>query len=112
MAGNPLENDPSREQRIRERAYQLWEDEGKPHGRDVEYWERARELVGMEDSAGAALLPNPQTHPESRRETGIEEAEIQQNLGEFPDRFADQGDVQPTPQPKRRAPRRPRKTKA
>jgi hypothetical protein len=37
------------------------------------------------------------SEPDSPRETGVEEAEIQQNLGEFPDRFADQGEVQPTP---------------
>nr|HQT80282.1 DUF2934 domain-containing protein [Rhodopila sp.] len=38
---NPLVVDPEREHRVRERAYLLWESEGKPHGRDVEYWERA-----------------------------------------------------------------------
>lgn len=99
---NPLTSDPEREQRVRERAYHLWETEGKPHGRDVEFWERARELVGMEESAGAGLLPNPQTHPESVRESGVEEAEIQENLGEFPDRFADQGEVRQTPIPAKR----------
>jgi hypothetical protein len=100
---NPLAIDPDREQRVRERAYHLWEADGKPHGRDVEYWERARELVGMEESAGSGQLPNPQTTPGSPRETGIEEAEIQANLGEFPDRLADQGEVKTTPTPKRRA---------
>jgi hypothetical protein len=104
---NPLQTDPHREHRIRERAYHLWEADGKPHGRDLEYWERARELIGMEDSAGSGLLPNPQNHPESPRETGVEEAELQENLGEFPERFTDQGDVQPTPKP-RRAPARQR----
>lgn len=97
MADNPLEPDTAREQRIRERAYHLWEQDGKPHGRSEEYWERARELIGMEDSAGAGELPNPMSEPDSPRVTGVEEAEIQQNLGEFPDRFADQGEVQPTP---------------
>jgi hypothetical protein len=108
MPKNPLETDPEREQRVRERAYHLWEADGKPHGQDVEYWERARELVGMEESAGTGLLPNPQEHPESPRETGIEEAAIQENLGEFPDRFADQGEVRPTPAPKK-APARSRR---
>src|SRR6195952_215339 len=99
----PLAIAPAREQRVRERAYHLWETEGKPHGRDVEYWERARELVGMEESAGSGLLPNPQNAPESVRETGVEEAEIQENLGEFPDRLADQGEVRATPIPKRKS---------
>ncbi len=94
VSDNPLdENDPARQQRIRERAYHLWEADGRPEGRDLEYWERARELVGMEDSAGAGLLPNPMTHPEP----AAEEAEIQDNLGEFPDRSADQGEWRQTP---------------
>lgn len=88
----------------------MWEADGKPHGRDVEYWERARELIGMEESAGSGLLPNPATEPNSPRETGIEEAEIQQNLGEFPDRLTDQGEVQVTPAPKRKSRARTKKT--
>jgi len=105
MLNNPLHDNPVREQRVRERAYHLWEADGKPHGRDVEYWQRARELVALEENAEAGRLPNPQNHTESARETGIEEADIQENLGEFPDRFADQGDVQPIPTPAR-SPRR------
>ncbi len=103
MARNPLVTDPAREQRVRERAYHLWEADGKPHGRDVEFWERARQLIAMEESAGSGLLPNPQTTPNAPRVTGIEQAELQDNLGEFPDRLADQGEVKPTPTPKRRS---------
>ncbi len=99
---NPLETDPDREHRVRERAYHLWEADGKPHGRDVEYWERARELVGMEDSAGAGLLPNPETTPSKLDQSDIGEADIQDNLGEFPG-LTDQGDDKPAPSPKRRA---------
>jgi hypothetical protein len=108
---NPLQTNPAREQRVRERAYQLWEADGKPHGRDVEYWQRARELVAMEENAGSGLLPNPQSDPEAARKTGVEEAEIQENLGEFPDRLADQGEMQPAPAP-RRSPARRRKAPA
>lgn len=107
---NPLTIDPGREQRVRERAYHLWEVDGKPHGRDVEYWERARELIAMEESDGSVLLPNPQSAPGSVRKSAIEEAEIQTNLGEFPDRLTDQGGVKPTPSPKRRARARPKKS--
>jgi hypothetical protein len=106
---NPLASDPGREQRVRERAYHLWEADGKPHGHDVEYWERARELIGMEESAGSGLLPNPQTSPKSPRGIGVEEAEIQANLGEFPGQLTDQGAVTTTPAPKRRSPTKPKK---
>jgi hypothetical protein len=111
VAVNPLAVDPEREHRVRERAYHLWEADGKPHGRDIEFWERARALIGMEESAGSGQLPNPQSHPESPRETGIEEAAIQENLGEFPDRLVDQGDVRPTPAPKRKPRARAKKAK-
>lgn len=96
---NPLEDDPHREHRIRERAYHLWEQDGRPAGRDLDYWERARELVGMEESRGAGELPNPMTHPPiTGLPEGVEEAEIQENLGEFPGRFTDQGDEEQTPE--------------
>ena len=100
---NPLDDsDSAREERIRVRAYHLWEADGRPHGRETEFWERARELVGMEDSAGAGLLPNPETHPNTLTgyPPGVEEAAIQENYAEAPDRFADQGEWQQTPEPR------------
>ncbi len=105
---NLLETNPAREHRVRQRAYHLWEADGKPHGRDDEYWQRAGELIAMEESAGSGLLPNPQSHPDQVGEPGVEEAEIQDTLGEFPDRLADQAEVKPTPAP-RRSPSRHRK---
>lgn len=39
------------EQLIRERAHQLWESDGRPEGRDEEYWHRARELINAEAQA-------------------------------------------------------------
>ena len=44
-----------REQRIRERAYALWEEEGSAPGRAEEYWLRARELT--EDETKSAYPP-------------------------------------------------------
>lgn len=35
---------------IRERAYQLWEQAGRPEGGDVEFWERARAQVEREQA--------------------------------------------------------------
>lgn len=85
----------ARLQRIRERAYYLWRQDGCPEGRDDEYWERADELQRMADSAGAGLRPNPMQHPE--RDNVVEEAALQENLGEFPDRVADQGEHRTAP---------------
>ncbi len=97
MSDNPLEPNPQREARIRERAYHLWEADGRPHGRDSEYWERAKELIGMEDHPGAALEPNPMTLDEPIPGVTVEEAAIQENYGEAPERFTDQGERRQTP---------------
>ena len=102
MSDNPLEDDPAREQAIRERAYALWEADGRPDGSDKEYWERARELVAMSQSVGAAQLPVPSLDdPSVIVGQAVEEASIQENLGEFPDRLADQGERQLTPRRKK-----------
>ncbi len=98
---NPLEDTPEHETRIRERAYFLWEADGCPEGRADEFWERARELIGMEDSAGAGLLPNPMTRGEPAAGDVVDEAELQENLGEFPSLMTDQGDRQETPMAKK-----------
>ena len=37
-----FEQDSSAEQAIRERAYYLWVNEGRPEGRDYDHWMRAR----------------------------------------------------------------------
>jgi hypothetical protein len=97
MVENPLLNTPEREERIRQRAYHLWEVDGRPEGRGDEFWERAEELIGIEESAGAGQLPNPMTQNEPIPGITVEKAEIQENYGEFPDRFADQGEWRQTP---------------
>ena len=94
MAENPLEPTPEYEARVRERARRLWEEDGRPKGRDRDYFEQARELVAMEENADAGRKPNPMTHPDRG---GVEEAEIQSNYGEVPGRMTDQGDWRQTP---------------
>ena len=111
MSDTKLANRTDREARVRERAYHLWEDNGRPHGRESEFWERAKELIGMEDHATAAGLPNPMTHPEPIPGVTVEEAAIQENYGEIPDRLTDQGDRRETPKPRSKA-RRSRKATA
>jgi hypothetical protein len=76
------------EQRIRARAHQLWEDEGRPDGQADTHWEKARILVAIEDDR-TGLKPVEETKPE--------EAKLMENLGEFPGALTDQGDKQPFP---------------
>ena len=39
----------TRENRIRERAYHLWEAGGRPSGRDEEFWHRACEMIATDE---------------------------------------------------------------
>jgi hypothetical protein len=37
---------------VRERAYMLWEADGRPDGRDLEYWTRAEDELASQSDAG------------------------------------------------------------
>ncbi len=84
QSDNPLDPSPEHLQRIRLRAYHLWESEGRPEGQSAEYWERARELDALQSDA-PGMLPNPLVAPPRPTFEGvlIEEASLQANLGEF-----------------------------
>jgi hypothetical protein len=49
MADISLEQETIREDRIRKRAYHLWEAEGRPHGRDHEFWLQACAQIEREE---------------------------------------------------------------
>jgi hypothetical protein len=48
--------DESRETRIRERAYSLWQDDGSPDGRHEEHWARAEREVGSDGTPGLGTI--------------------------------------------------------
>lgn len=100
MADNPLEDDPAREACVRARALRMWRDDGRPPGAEAAYLERARELIAIEAHPGAGLLPNPAAP--GAPPPPVEEAALQENLGEFPSRFTDQGDRAQVPAARRR----------
>ena len=45
-------NDEELKQRITEHARQLWEEDGRPEGRDMEYWLQAEEELAPLSVAG------------------------------------------------------------
>ena len=45
---NEAFNTPGFEQRVRDRAYALWESEGRPSGRDTEHWRMSEEATRAE----------------------------------------------------------------
>jgi len=40
------------EERIRERAFQIWIEEGQPKGRELNHWEKAKAEIAAEDKHG------------------------------------------------------------
>lgn len=97
MSDNPLDVTPERQARIDARAKSLWEADGKPDGSMDDYQERADELVRMELAGNPGQKPVDDGSPIPG--VVVEEASIQQNLGEFPGGmgFADQGEWRETP---------------
>ena len=77
---------PKHNRHVRGRAQRMWREAGSPKGGESEYLERARELQAFIEHPGAALLPNPMVaHPQpGATEEPVEEAELLENLGEFP----------------------------
>lgn len=94
------------EQRVRERAYRIWQEEGQPLGRELEHWEMARELVAIEDNQRLATEPNPVAQGGDRAYTRepVEPLEAVENAGEFPT-LTDQGEEQTAPRRRRSAAR-------
>ncbi|KQT24837.1 hypothetical protein ASG57_22655 [Bradyrhizobium sp. Leaf396] len=46
------------EQEIRERAHQLWEQAGKPEGREEEFWHAAEQDLRNEDKSNTLRTPD------------------------------------------------------
>ncbi|GEP07432.1 hypothetical protein MOX02_54700 [Methylobacterium oxalidis] len=68
-----------REERIRARAYEIWEREGSPAGHEMDHWvEAEQELDAQNTGAGSAL-----SHDEDKR--GIPETKADQAAGAAPD---------------------------
>ena len=70
------------EQRIRERAFGIWLDEGRPEGRDKIHWDKASELVAKEDNQKSPLRPADSNLGPTREP--VEPSEAAGNRGELP----------------------------
>lgn len=76
------------EDRIRRRAYAIWEREGRPEGRAEAHWDMAREELAQQQNLSETTQPNPAAiappgDPESR-EGGTEAMTTVVNTGETP----------------------------
>ena len=51
------EGQPAGEQAIRERAYAIWEEEGRPDGKDLDHWLRAEaEIISATEPQASSSL--------------------------------------------------------
>jgi hypothetical protein len=49
--------DQKEQDRIRRRAYEIWEREGSPDGRAEEFWQQAKTSLEKEDAEGSGIRP-------------------------------------------------------
>lgn len=50
-------DDTDRIERIRERAHQIWENEGRPDGRETQHWEQASREIDAESTGQGVDIP-------------------------------------------------------
>lgn len=54
-----MDHEDERQSKIRERAHQIWEQDGRPHGQDQAHWDRAAKEIEEEKSTSPpAVLPS------------------------------------------------------
>lgn len=96
MSDNPLDPSPAFLKHVETLMDQLWRADGSPVDAREQYRERADELARMEAAGPTGLEPNPMTQPGGG--VVVEEAFIQENLGEFPSgKLGDEGRFRQTP---------------
>jgi hypothetical protein len=68
----PQSNADALRKQIEERAYALWESDGRPHGRNLDHWLQAEAEIMAARDIGPAVNPPPPASPTSRRKTDPE----------------------------------------
>lgn len=84
------------EKRVRDRAYKLWQEEGCPEGRADVHWDKARELVAIEENIDLTLKPLPRPADFGNYGEPVEPLGPAENTGETPT-IVDQGEEQTIP---------------
>ncbi|RWP80049.1 MAG: DUF2934 domain-containing protein [Mesorhizobium sp.] len=70
--GQHQEADHGQEERIRRRAHEIWEREGRPQGREREHWDQAVQEIEAEGSEAerGPVVPDPTVGAASEPDTG------------------------------------------
>ena len=95
-AAEDLPADEPWEERVRRKAYELWQEEGGPHGRAEDHWRIAASWWARRSPKAAPTCPTARPTTDALPE----EAALLDNLGEFPD-LADQGQDETSEPPER-----------
>lgn len=59
--------------RTQDRAYAIWEREGRPHGRGAQHWSQAEREIAAEDVAHASGTTRPTTERRTRKPKPVKE---------------------------------------
>ena len=70
MTGQDGHDEASKEERVRARAYLIWEEEGRPDGHALAHWLRATEEVEAEDDMEAELAVEQSESVKLRKRAG------------------------------------------
>jgi hypothetical protein len=62
-AGSGIMEDQKEQDRIRRRAYDLWERQGSPEGRAEEFWEQAKSILAEVDLQSASTASESPSDP-------------------------------------------------
>jgi hypothetical protein len=79
------------DERVRQRAYKIWLEEGRPDGRADVHWEMAREMMAIEDNLAPTLIPAPAEGADAPNGEPVEQAGVAGNTGGVPT-MVDQGE--------------------
>ena len=66
-----MSNNNASEDRIRDEAYRLWEQAGRPHGREAEFWHQAVDLVYSKPPAPASEALPVESEPSAAAASSV-----------------------------------------
>lgn len=109
------QHDHSLEDRIRDRAYHLWEAAGRPHGRDHDFWVQAQAELADDGvaitSAKTPGIPKPPKHAKEApvKKAPAKEASVKAKATKPKDTGAKDAKAKPAPKAAKKAEAEPAK---
>ncbi|MBV9016956.1 MAG: DUF2934 domain-containing protein [Alphaproteobacteria bacterium] len=67
--------EPARDQAIRDRAYAIWEQDGRPEGRSLDHWLQAEAEIGIAVQTTAKTIKSRRAHGSNKPSTRVQVGE-------------------------------------